>query len=231
VTLTSILPAVRSAAEGAREKLLAGVAPALGAPAADLELHAGRVAVRGGGKSLTLAQAAGRLKAAGVTAQASRADNYKGAGIECFGAQFAEVEVDTATGRVRVLRIAAAHDCGRIINRMAAASQVNGGVIMGLSYALLEERFMDGQTGLVLNPNLEDYKIAGTLEMPEIVPILVDVYDPQNNIGVKGLGEPPVVPTAAAIANAVSNAIGRRVRTLPITPDRVLALLAGEREV
>ncbi|MGH9750662.1 MAG: molybdopterin cofactor-binding domain-containing protein, partial [Candidatus Polarisedimenticolia bacterium] len=101
-----------------------------------------------------------------------------------------------------------------------------GGVIMGLSGALLEQRVMDGPTGLLLNPNLEAYKMAGTLEMPEIVPILVDSYDPQNNLGVKGLGEPPIVPTAAAIANAVSNAIGRRVRELPITPDRVLALLA-----
>jgi xanthine dehydrogenase YagR molybdenum-binding subunit len=116
------------------------------------------------------------------------------------------------------------------MNRLAAESQITGGVIMGLSYALLEQRFMDAGTGQVLNPNLEDYKIAGPLEMPEIVPILVDAYDPQNNIGVKGLGEPPVVPTAAAIANAVSNAIGRRVRGLPITPDRVLALLAGKRE-
>jgi xanthine dehydrogenase YagR molybdenum-binding subunit len=191
-------------------------------------LAEGRVRRRDGSKSLTLAQAAARTKAAGIKAQAARAENYKGTGIEMFGAQIAEVEVDTATGRVRVVKVVAAHDCGRLINRLTAESQVNGGVIMGLSYALCEERIMDGPTGLVLNPNLEDYKIAGTMEMPEIVPILVDVYDPANNVGVKGLGEPVVVPTAAAIANAVSNAIGRRVRDLPITPDRVLALLGGE---
>ena len=140
------------------------------------------------------------------------------------------MEVDTETGRVRVLKIAAAHDCGRTINRLTAESQVNGGVIMGLSYALLEERVMDGPTGVVMNPNLEDYKIAGTLEMPEIVPILVDVFDPANNVGVKGLGEPPIVPTAAAIANAVSNAIGHRVRRLPITPASILDLLAEKKE-
>jgi CO/xanthine dehydrogenase Mo-binding subunit len=81
-----------------------------------------------------------------------------------------------------------------------------------------------------MNANLEDYKIAGPLEMPEIVPILVDVSDPANNVGVKGLGEPPIVPTAAAIANAVSNAIGKRVRDLPITPARVLALLSATKE-
>jgi xanthine dehydrogenase YagR molybdenum-binding subunit len=228
VTLTSILPAVRAAAEGARAKLLQAAAPALGAAADDLVLAEGRVRRRDGSKSLTLAQAAARTKSAGIKAQAARAENYKGTGAESFGAQFAEVEVDTATGRVRVVKVVAAHDCGRLINRLTAESQVNGGVVMGLSYALCEERIMDGPTGLVLNPNLEDYKIAGTMEMPEIVPILVDVYDPANNVGVKGLGEPVVVPTAAAIANAVSNAIGRRVRDLPITPDRVLALLGGE---
>ncbi len=228
VTLTTILPAVRAAAEGARAKLLQAAAPALGGSADDLVLAEGRVRRRDGSKSLTLAQAVARTKAAGITAQAARAENYKGTGVESYGAQFAEVEVDTATGRVRVVKVVAAHDCGRLINPMTAESQVNGGVVMGLSYALLEQRFMDGPTGLVLNPNLEAYKIAGPLEMPEIVPIMVDVYDPANNVGVKGLGEPPVVPTAAAIANAVSNAIGRRVRELPITPDRVLAMLREE---
>jgi xanthine dehydrogenase YagR molybdenum-binding subunit len=224
VTLTSILPAVRSAAEGARDKLLKTAAPALGARPEDLGLTGGRIAARGGA-SLTFAQAASRLKSAVISAQASRADNYAGRGGESWGAQFAEVEVDTETGRVRVVKIAAAHDAGRTINRLTAESQVNGGVIMGLSYALLEQRIMDPGTGHVMNANLEDYKIAGTMEMPEIVPILVEAHDPANNVGVKGLGEPPVVPTAAAIANAVSNALGKRVRDLPITPDRVLALL------
>ncbi len=230
VTLTSVLPAVRSAAEGARARLLQAVAPALGGQPDKLELRDGQVRTRDGARTLPFALAASRLKTTVISSQASRAENYNGRGGEMFGAQFAEVEVDTGTGKVRVVKIAAAHDCGRTINRLAAESQVNGGVIMGLSYALLEERVMDGPTGNVMNPNLEDYKIAGTLEMPEIVPIMVDVYDPNNNVGVKGLGEPVIVPTAAAIANAVSNAIGRRVRDLPITPARVLALLAESRE-
>ena len=225
VTLTSILPAVRGAAEGAREKFLKTAAPALAAHPEDLELRDGRVGVKGGGKSIPFAQAAGRLQSAVISSQASRAENYQGAGFDVWGAQFAEVEVDTGTGKVKVLKVVAAQDCGRTINRLTAESQVNGGVIMGLSFALLEQ---DAATGIVMNPNLEDYKIAGTLEMPEIVPILMDVHDPANNVGVKGLGEPPVVPTAGAIANAVSNAIGARVRELPITPDRVLALLAGK---
>ncbi len=230
VTLTSILPAVRSAAEGARERLVKAAAPALGARSDELELRDGRVRTKGGTKSLTFAEAAARLKTTVISAQASRAENYKGTGAESYGAQFAEVEVDTETGQVKVVKIVAAHDCGRTINRLTAESQVNGGVIMGLSYALLEERVVDDPTGIVLNANLENYKIAGTLEMPEIVPIMVEVSDPANNVGVKGLGEPPIVPTAAAIANAVSNAIGARVRDLPITPARVLTLLVGKKE-
>jgi len=230
VTLTSILPAVRSAAEGARSKLLEAAAPGLGAPPDRLDLKAGRVATKDGARSMTFAQAAGRLKSSVISAQASRSKNYEGMGDSSWGAQFAEVEVDTSTGQVRVLKISAAHDAGRTINRLASESQINGGVIMALSYALLEQRVMDAPTGIVMNANLEDYKIAGPMEMPEIVPIMIDAYDVANNIGVKGLGEPPVVPTAAAIANAVSNAIGVRVRDLPITPDRILALLGKVKE-
>jgi xanthine dehydrogenase YagR molybdenum-binding subunit len=172
-----------------------------------------------------IAQVAARLKSALVSSHASRVENYPGMGGESWGAQFAEVEVDTQTGQVRVLKIVAAHDAGRTINRLTAESQINGGVIMGLSGALLEARVMDSNTGHVMNANLGDYKIAGTREMPEIVPIMVDAFDVANNVGVKGLGEPPIVPTAGAIANAVSNALGVRVRDLPITPARVLALL------
>ena len=206
------------------------MAPALGAPAANLDLAGGEVRTRDGARRMPFAQAAARLRTTVATAQASRVPNYPGRSTELFGAQFAEVVVDTWTGRVRVLRIAAAHDCGRVVDRLTAESQVCGGVTMGLSTALLEERVIDHDTGLVLNANLEDYKLAGTLEMPEIVPILTEVYDPANNVGVKGLGEPPIVPTAAAIANAVSHAIGRRVRELPITPARVLELLARPAE-
>jgi len=231
VTLNSILPAVRAAAEGAKTKFLAAVAPALGAAPGDLDLAGGEVRTRDGARRMPFVQAAARLRTTVATAQASRVPNYPGRSTELFGAQFAEVIVDTWTGRVRVVRIAAAHECGRVVDRLTAESQVCGGVVMGLSTALLEERVIDHDTGLVLNANLEDYKLAGTLEMPEIVPILTEVYDPANNVGVKGLGEPPIVPTAAAIANAVSHAIGRRVRELPITPARVLDLLARPVEV
>ena len=143
-----------------------------------------------------------------------------------FGAHFAEVEVNIETGRVRVLKYAAAHDSGQIINKLTAESQVIGGITQGLSAGLFEERVMDDTTGNPVNPNLRDYKIATSLDIPEIVPIFVDVVDPRiNNLGTKGLGEPPRIPSSAAIANAVYNAVGVHVREIPMTPKRVLEAL------
>jgi len=112
-------------------------------------------------------------------------------------------------------------DCGLVLNRLAAESQVNGGVIQGISYALYEERLMDPRTGTMVNADLENYKIAGALETPEIEIVLFD----QPERGVIGLGEPPTIPTSAAIANAVANALGVRMKELPMTPDRVLDAL------
>jgi len=118
--------------------------------------------------------------------------------------------------------VVAVNDCGLVVNKLLAESQVNGGVIGGISYALLEDRLLDRQTGIMVNPNLEAYKIAGAFEMPEIVPILMDM--PER--GVIGLGEPPAIPILGAMANAVYNAIGIRIREFPMTPDKVLNALA-----
>ena len=137
------------------------------------------------------------------------------------GVQFAEVEVDTETGLVTVKKIVAVHDCGLIINKITLESQINGGTIMGMGYALYEERVMDGLSGVVLNPNFETYKLPGIADVPDIEVILVNM--PER--GVIGIGEPSTVPTAGAIANAVANAIGTRVSSLPITPDKILAAL------
>ncbi|MCX6951057.1 MAG: xanthine dehydrogenase family protein molybdopterin-binding subunit [Verrucomicrobia bacterium] len=142
------------------------------------------------------------------------------AGGAC-GVQFAEVEVDTETGFVRVKKMLVVQDCGLVVNKLTCESQINGGVIMGLGYALYEQRVMDARTGFVLNPTLENYKIPGAADMPDIGILLLDM--PER--GVIGVGEPCTVPTAAAIANAVANALGVRVPDLPITPDRVLAAL------
>jgi xanthine dehydrogenase YagR molybdenum-binding subunit len=137
------------------------------------------------------------------------------------GVQFAEVEVDTDTGFVRVRRVLCVQDCGTVVNKLTCESQLNGGIIMGIGYALYEQRVMDRQSGVVLNPNFETYKLPGAADMPEIEIILLDM--PER--GVIGVGEPATVPTAAAIANAVANALGVRIASLPITPDKVLAAL------
>jgi xanthine dehydrogenase YagR molybdenum-binding subunit len=138
-----------------------------------------------------------------------------------YGVQFAEVEVDTETGLVTVKKIVGVHDCGLIVDRLTLESQINGGIIMGMGYALYEERVMDALSGVVLNPNFETYKLPGMADVPEIEVVLLNM--PER--GVIGIGEPATVPTAGAIANAIANAIGARVGSLPITPAKVLAAL------
>ncbi|HEY2084061.1 MAG TPA: xanthine dehydrogenase family protein molybdopterin-binding subunit [Verrucomicrobiae bacterium] len=141
------------------------------------------------------------------------------------GVQFAEVEVDTETGFVRVKKVLVVQDGGLILNRLTCESQLNGGVIMGMGYALYEERVMDKNSGVMLNPNFETYKLTGLGDAPEIEIILFDM--PER--GVIGIGEPSTIPTAAAIANAVANALGVRINSLPITPQRVLAALGKDK--
>jgi xanthine dehydrogenase YagR molybdenum-binding subunit len=137
------------------------------------------------------------------------------------GVQFAEVEVDTETGFTRVKKITCVQDGGLFVSKLTAESQVNGGIIMGIGYALYEERVMDRTSGVVLNPNFETYRLAGLADVPEIEVILLDM--PER--GVIGIGEPVTIPTASAVANAVANALGVRVSRLPITPARVLEAL------
>jgi xanthine dehydrogenase YagR molybdenum-binding subunit len=140
---------------------------------------------------------------------------------QACGVQFAEVEVDTETGLVTVKKILGVHDCGLIINQITLESQINGGIISGMGYALYEERVMDDLSGVVLNPNFETYKLPGIADVPDIEIVLINM--PER--GVIGIGEPATVATAGAIANAVANAIGARVYSLPITPAKILAAL------
>jgi xanthine dehydrogenase YagR molybdenum-binding subunit len=137
------------------------------------------------------------------------------------GVQFAEVEVDTETGFVKVRKILCVQDCGLVVDKLTCETQIHGGIIMGMGYALYEERLMDSASGVVLNSNFETYKLPGIADIPEIEVILMDM--PER--GVIGVGEPCTIPTASAIANAVANALGVRVSSLPITPARVLAAL------
>jgi xanthine dehydrogenase YagR molybdenum-binding subunit len=143
------------------------------------------------------------------------------------GVQMADVSVDVETGVVKVNKIVAVQDCGLIINLKTAESQVYGSLIMGICYALYEEKIMDQQTGVMLNPNMEFYKLAGIGDIGELVVHMMTGkgYDER---GVIGLGEPPVISPGAAISNAVANATGVRVPYLPLTPDRVLQALESE---
>ncbi len=140
-----------------------------------------------------------------------------------FATQAVEVEVDTETGEVDVLKIAAAHDVGRAINPMAVEGQIHGGVSMGLGYALYEELVV--QEGHVLNPNFADYALPTAKDMPPIDTIIIETDDPAGPFGAKGMAEPSCIPTAPAIANAVYDAVGVRIRDLPITPEKVLKAL------
>ena len=135
--------------------------------------------------------------------------------------------MDTETGIIKVKRVVAVHDCGRPMNRLTVENQIQGGIIQGISYALFENRILDRNTGVMVNPNLEQYKIAGSLDVPEIESIVLDVNRGANSTGAQGIGEPATVPTAAAIANAVYHAIGVRIRELPMTADRILTALHG----
>jgi xanthine dehydrogenase YagR molybdenum-binding subunit len=142
--------------------------------------------------------------------------------MHSFGAMFCEVRVSSVTGEVRVTRFLGSMDCGRIVNPRTAASQFRGGIIMGIGLALTEELVLDDRTGRVVNASLADYHIPVHLDVPEIDLIWTDIPDPHAPMGARGIGEIGITGTGAAIANAVYNATGRRVRDLPITPDKLL---------
>lgn len=231
MTGPSLGPAARDAAFRLGVALKELAAAELGVPAGELLLSDGQlIHSRDASRRISLARVASRMPQDKLTARADRAGNFSVYEDECAGAQFAEVEVDTETGIVRVLKIVAIQDCGRIVNRLTAESQVAGGVIQGISYALFEERILDRRTGGMVNPDMLFYKMCGSMDVPEIEVILFELNNGGNNVGMMGLGEPPKVPTAGAIANAVAHAIGARIRELPITPWRVLEAMAREKK-
>ncbi|MGA2894746.1 MAG: xanthine dehydrogenase family protein molybdopterin-binding subunit [Xanthobacteraceae bacterium] len=235
-TTASITPPARTAAWRVLQQLFREAALSLNASAADLVARDGRIYVRDDqSRGMSFRDAAARLRTDRISAVASRADDYDGfrrrmgdaamAQQDLGGVQFAEVAVDTETGVVRVERIVAVQDCGRPINPRQIESQVQGGVLMGLSYALYEDRILDAQTGRMVNPNLEQYKVAGPRETPEIEVVVLENYQGQSATDAYGIAEPANIATAPAIANAVYNAIGVRIRSLPMTPAVVLAAL------
>jgi xanthine dehydrogenase YagR molybdenum-binding subunit len=220
----------RRAVVDARDALFAKVAPALGAQPDDLVARDGQISLRSDpSKSIRWKEACSKIGATPITchghndqAAAKNKPDLTNSGVG--GVQMAEVAVDTETGVVKVTKMAAVQDCGLIIDVKMAESSVLGALIMGISYSLYEEKVMDPTTGLMLNPDMEFYRLAGLNDIPELKVHMMTGkgYDER---GVIGLGEPPAVSPGAAISNAVANALGFRVGVLPITPARVLAAM------
>jgi CO/xanthine dehydrogenase Mo-binding subunit len=218
---------------GTRTALAQIAAEALGIPVSQVAVTLGDTAdglyapVSAG--SATLATLGPAVRAAALAAASGqdgcgeRGPNPDDVTIHTFGAQCVEVEVDVDTGEVSVLRVVAAHDCGRIVNPRLVDSQVIGGITQGLGYALSEARHVDAALGLVLNANLEEYKLPTMADVPEIVNATESMPDTvANPLGAKGIGEPPIIPIAPAIANAIFDATGVRIRELPVTRERLL---------
>jgi xanthine dehydrogenase YagR molybdenum-binding subunit len=233
VTTGSITPPAREAAYKAREELFKEIAQSLGTSPDQLMMQGGKVFAKDHPeKAISFRAACGKMHTEEVAARARRKPEYRDAqGRNVPGAtggvQFAKVTVDTETGHVKVDHVVAVHDCGRPINPLALESQINGGVIQGISYALYEDRILNKRTGRMINANLEQYKIAGAMEVPKIESLVIEEYWGRSSTDAAGIGEPSTVPTAAAIANAFFNATGVRMREIPMTPARVLAVLGG----
>lgn len=227
----SLTPAVRDAAWHASQKFLASVAPALGVAPEDLALTNGEVRSKSGKiQPISFRHAALKMNTDEVSAQTKRIPDYdKGKYTTYGGVDVAEIEVDTELGIIHVKRLFAVHDCGRPMNPSHVINQIHGGLIHGISYALYEQRLLDPKFGLMVNPNLDQYKIAGSREIPEINVHLIESYIGQSSTDASGIGESGGVMTAAAaIGNAFHNATGVRIRTTPMTPAAVLEALSRD---
>lgn len=228
VTTASLTPAVRDAAWQASQKFLASIAPALNTTAADLSISGGMVrSTAGKFQPMSFRAAAAKMDINQVSAQARRIPDYDRKLYNTYGGvDIAEVAVDTETGRIHVKRVLAVHDCGRPMNPTQTISQINGGMIQGISYTLFEHRLLDPNYGLMVNANLDKYKIAGSFEIPQIEVQLTESYIGQSSTDASGIGEAAgIISAGAAIGNAVFNATGVRIRQLPMTPAVVLAAL------
>lgn len=233
VTAGSITPAVRNAAYQAKQKLFAAVAPQFNTTADNFALQSGRIVLKNDpSRSYTLKQIAAKLPTAEISAQSTRVPDYAKERLTYGGVDYVELAVDTETGRVHIEKVFGAHDCGRPINPTGVISQINGGILQGISYALFEQRIMDRNAGYMLNANLENYKILGAREVPQIDIVLVENYIAQSSTDAAGIGESAgIITLAAAIGNAFYNATGVRMRKIPMTPANVLTALGKIQEV
>lgn len=224
--------AVRLAAKDAKKQILAIAAPMLGVTPEELETANGDTYVKGGSKRMTIAEVIRGKYRAGLTilGRGSYYPEIQGTMFSArsvfymYGAQAVDLEVDPETGKIRVIKIAAAHDVGKAINPKACEGQIEGGVVQGMSTAVFEEVKFD-DNGRMLNPNFRDYRIPTASDAPEIVPIIVEATHDEGPFGAKGIGEMTLVSTPTAIANAVYNATGIRIKELPVTQEKLFNLL------
>jgi xanthine dehydrogenase YagR molybdenum-binding subunit len=223
-TAASVSPAIRVTTMKALDALFVKVAPVLGTTAQNLVAEGGRIHVKDDpSKGLAWKDACKHLGTEPISVDGAWTDGLSSSGTS--GVQFSEVTVDIETGIVKIKRILAMQDCGLIVDKLTAESQVYGGVIAAINFALFEDRLLDRVTGQMVNPNMEFYLLAGMSDIPKIDVVLNNM--PER--GVVGIGEPPTVSTSAAIANAVRNAIGVTIRSLPLHPHKILAAIEQER--
>ncbi len=232
-------PAVKAAAEDARQQLLARASDKLGVKAEDLELGDRKAYVKSDpSKSVTIAQLCAEattsptrppfpgetVPTGSIIGRGSHEYKYIPQDARQIAAHFAEVEVDIETGKIDLLRMVMAHDSGTPINIGTITGQIEGGCGMGISYGVFEELHIDNG-GRIINPTLADFKLPTAKDMPQMEAFVVDSYEPLGAFGAKGIGEGAILSPAPAIANAVFNATGVRVKERPITPERMLKAL------
>ena len=209
-----------AAARDAKSQLIEAAADLLKKKREDLEIRDGRIFIKGEDRSIPyhdiLSKAPMTIVGRGF------AKVPQNIAMATFGAHFAEVAVDTRTGKVEILRLVAAHDVGRMINRLGCENQIQGGAIQGIGFGMLERQYLDGPTGVCVNPNMVDFKIPSILDAPDVEPIVVESHDPFGPFGAKGVGEPPYGVPAPAIANAIYNAVGVRFSEIPVNIRSVL---------
>jgi xanthine dehydrogenase YagR molybdenum-binding subunit len=225
-TTPSVGPAVRAAAADAKRQIIEIAAQRHHVDERVLDIKDGIVVSAEGNVSTPLEDLLGLLESAQILGKGARGPNPTGMSVLTFGVQVVEVAVDVETGEVRVERVAAVHDVGRIINPLGARSQMEGGIIQGIGHTLSEQRLIDPETGRILTTTLDAYRMPTIADVPEIVCEFVDKPDEHlTSLGSKGLGEPPIVPLAAAVANAIRDATGADVHELPISREELLRAL------
>ena len=233
-TVPTEAPAVRAAAISLKQQLLEIAAQDLAVDAATLSFRAGRIVSKiDPSKKISFTELSGLKKRGVVVGIGYRGPNPENKVTNPFAAQFCEVEVNIATGEVRIIRFLGAHDSGRVMSRLTYDNQVFGGITMGIGLAMTEARILDkNHTGKMVNRNWHDYKLPTILDVPEdMVSLPIEPDDTEaNTTGAKGLGEPVTIPTAAAVANAVYHATGVRISQTPINPVQLCRLLAEHRK-